>query len=123
MIESVNGPLNYSVLLDNGNSRRVHIEGCPEPSALTSTESRSPEELVDTVVQSSPLESDPLVSAPDTSVAGTLGVSAATSQQESTPGDAQPPSTNNESSLREPLPPSVTQPQVHRSSRSVRAPV
>ena len=25
VIESVNGPLNYSVLLDNGNSRRVHI--------------------------------------------------------------------------------------------------
>ena len=45
---------------------------------------------MDTVVQSSPLESDPLVSAQDTSVAGTLGVLATTSQQESTPGDAQP---------------------------------
>ena len=63
---------------------------------------------MDTVVQSSPLESDPLVSAQDTSVAGTLGVLATTSQQESTPGDAQPQSTNNESSLREPLPSSVS---------------
>ena len=97
--------------------------GRPEPSMPTSTESRSPEELVDTVVQSSPLESDPLVSGPDTSVAGTWGVSAATSQQESIPGDAQPPSTNDESSLRESFPPSVTQPQVRRLSRSVRAPV
>ena len=73
---------------------------------------------MDTVVQSSPVESDPLVFAPDT-----LEVPATTSQQEPTPGDAQSSITNNESSLRESIPPSVTPPQVRRSSRLVRAPM
>ena len=124
VIESVNGPLNYSVLLDNGSSRRVHVDHImrrPEPSASASkasTTSRSPEELVDTVVQSSPVESDPLVFAPNT-----LEVPATTSQQEPTPGDALPSITNNESSLRESIPSSVTPPQVQRSSRLVRAPM
>ena len=124
VIESVNGPLNYNVLLDNGSSRRVHVDHImrrPEPSASASkasSTSRSPEELVDTVVQSSPVESDPLAFAPNT-----LEVPATTSQQEPTPGDAQPSITNNESSLRESIPSSVTPPQVRRSSRLVRAPM
>ena len=72
VIKLVDGPLNHSIVLDNGHSRRVHedhIIDCPElptPNSTTTTASRSPEELRDMVVQNVPQDGNHFPSSPVT---------------------------------------------------------
>ena len=98
VIKSVDGPLSYSVLLDNGHSRRVHVDHIivrlelSTSSSMATTASRSPGELADMVVQNIPPEgSDSPVMAPLTcpvdTAAATSGALLTPSQQESVHGD------------------------------------
>ena len=141
VIESVDGPLNYSVLLDNVLSRQVHVDhiiDCPELPAQDSTSaSRSPEEQVDVTVQNV-LHDDnhsPSIQATpsDTCPADFL----TPSQQGTVHGDSHPLAAGSTDkplsclalspipqlyTTRKSVPVPVTQPQVCRSSRSVKAP-
>ena len=98
VIKSVDGPLSYSVLLDNGHSRRVHVDHIIVRSELSTsgsmatTASRSPGELADMVVQNIPPEgSDSPVMAPLTCpvdiAAATSGALLTPGHQESVHGD------------------------------------
>ena len=70
--ESADGPLNYSVVLDNSHSRLVHVDHIidrpelPTPNSTTTTPSRPPEELRDMVVQNVPQDGNYFPSSPVT---------------------------------------------------------
>ena len=108
VIESVDGPLNYNVVLDNGHSRRVHVDHIidrpelPTPNPTTTAASRPPEELRDMIVQDVPRDGNHFPSSPVTP-------STTCSADTASSGTVLTPAT-------------VIQPQVRRSSRSVKAP-
>ena len=108
VIESVDGPLNYSVVMDNGHSRRVHVDHIidrpelPTPNPTTTAASRPPEELRDMIVQDVPRDGNHFPSSPVTP-------STTCSADTASSGTVLTPAT-------------VIQPQVRRSSRSVKAP-
>ena len=149
VIKSVDGPLNYSIVLDNGHSRLVHVDhiiDCPElptRNSATTAASRSPEELRDMVVQYVPQDGNHFPSSPVTPSTTCLADTASSGtvltprQLELVQGDSQhltPGSTDSRSSpslvsssIPQPCttrgsdPATVIQPQVRWSSRSVKA--
>ena len=151
VIESVDGSLNYSVVLDNGHSRRVHVDHIidrPElltPNSATTAASRPPEELRDMIVQNVPQDGNHFPSSPVTpsttcsAETASSGTVLTPRQLELVQGDSQhltPGSTDSRSSpslvsssIPQPCitrgsdPATVIQPQVRRSSRSVKAPM